>query len=348
MNRAIAIFAAGLLSASAALDAPVQAQSAPPTLSAAQQDALSKLQLSELWTLQTILTALPSPRPALLTELASYQQQQSQIQPPTPQQTRARQQLQYMLQQLSAQGKTVTGDIVGQANLLLQQGQGAKTQIAGMPLPQLPANLLDAVAANQGNADIYAFLALFQKYAQEMRNTAREQRSGTMEAQVQAMQDAAEKMKQAAAANMQQAQITGAMQIAAGMTQLGAAGAMGQAKPGQPQTAIKSPTANGAANGAAAGIGVPAKALTAQEKQQAIGSLATTQQSFAASMAGVEADKKKAEAAATTAQAQAQTAQQTQAQQQMQQMQEIIRDIQQKLQAIQQSQTAAAQAILRN
>ncbi|HEY4136080.1 MAG TPA: hypothetical protein VGO34_12795 [Alphaproteobacteria bacterium] len=205
--------------------------------------------------------------------------------------------------------------------------------------PQLPANLLDPAMASKATTDIYSVMVLMQQMAQQMRDQARTDRSATMDAQVQAIQDAAAKIQQAAAATMQQAQINGAMQIAAAAMQIGTTGpGMSQLKPGSQVLGKPQGTMAGAPT---------AKPLTPQEKQQALGAIGNAQQAFAANMAAAEADRTKAQAVAMAAQAQAQTAQQAQAQQMVQQMQDVIRDVQAKLQAIQQSQGEATRQLSR-
>lgn len=227
----------------------------------------------------------------------------------------------------------------------MAEGQAQIGGVAPPPLPS-PANLMDPRIAGQLSADIYSYMALFQKMADEQRKSARESRDVARESQVAAMQDAADKMKQAAAAAMQQAQVAGAMAIASGAITMGGAAQMqGGAQ------AVK-PGAQGPTKGAIADKGeplkAPTKALTPQEKQQAINAMAGVQQAFTANMAAADADKKKAEAAQQQALAQVVNAQQAQTQQMMQQMQDVIRDVQQKLQQIQQSQTATMQTIMRN
>jgi hypothetical protein len=221
----------------------------------------------------------------------------------------------------------------------------AQAQIGGVAPPALPspANLMDPRIAGQVSADIYSYMALFQKLADQQRASARESRDVARESQIAALQDAAEKMKQAAAANMQQAQVAGAMAIASGVISMGTVAQTQSGVPGksmQGQTTAKSQASDQ--------LKAPTKALTSQEKQQATGALANAQQVFAASMAAAETDKKKAEIAQMQAQAQVSNGQQAQMQQMMQQMQDVIRDIQQKLQAIQQSQAETTRQIMRN
>ena len=83
---------------------------------------------------------------------------------------------------------------------------------------------LSSLSDTQVTADIYAFMALFQKLAQQMRDTARTQRTTDLQAQVSSLQNAAEKMKDAAAQRLTAAIVQGAMQIAGGALQMGMSG----------------------------------------------------------------------------------------------------------------------------
>jgi hypothetical protein len=204
---------------------------------------------------------------------------------------------------------------------------GAQPQVGSVGVPPLPANLQNPMVASEVSTDIFAVMQLIQQSAQEQRKLARESRDVAREAQVSALESAADKMKQAAAAALQQAQVNGAMAMASGALSMGAGaiavlpGAAAQVKPNAPG-------------------GQFTKELTAQEKQQAIGSIVGAQQVFSASMAAAEADRKKAQAAGIAVQSQ----QQAQA---MQQMQTMLADAQQKLQAIMQAQNSTSQMLAR-
>ena len=70
-------------------------------------------------------------------------------------------------------------------------------------------------------ADIYSFMALFQKLAQTMRDTARTDRNTMLQTQVKALQDSANEMRSAAALRFAAGVVQGAMQLAGGVAQVG-------------------------------------------------------------------------------------------------------------------------------
>lgn len=77
--------------------------------------------------------------------------------------------------------------------------------------------------------DMYAVMALFQKMAQEMRNSAREVRGSEMQSQIGALKGAAQEIRDAAEERMKGAIVAGAMQIVGGAMSVGmgvAGGAM--------------------------------------------------------------------------------------------------------------------------
>ncbi len=80
---------------------------------------------------------------------------------------------------------------------------------------------LQALNDAQVGADIYAYMALFQQMAQQMRNTARTQRTTEMQAQVSALQNAAQEMKNAAAQRFIAALVSSGTQIVSGLVQMG-------------------------------------------------------------------------------------------------------------------------------
>jgi len=80
---------------------------------------------------------------------------------------------------------------------------------------------LGTLGDNQTSADIYSFMALFQKLAQEMRGSARIQRNADMQAQTASLQGAAAEMRSAAKSRFVGAVIQGSMQIAGGLAQAG-------------------------------------------------------------------------------------------------------------------------------
>lgn len=94
--------------------------------------------------------------------------------------------------------------------------------------PQAASNAasgLGKLDTDQVSADIYTFMALFQKLAQTMRDTARSQRDSEMRAQVASLQAAADQMRTAAGLRFANAIATGVGQMVGGMMQAGMAGA---------------------------------------------------------------------------------------------------------------------------
>src|SRR5690606_32229277 len=69
--------------------------------------------------------------------------------------------------------------------------------------------------------DIFAMMALFQEIAQEMRNAARTERQASMDAQVGALHQAADKIKEAAEARFKGALAQGISQIIGGAISVG-------------------------------------------------------------------------------------------------------------------------------
>ncbi len=91
------------------------------------------------------------------------------------------------------------------------------------PLTLAPTTMehLGSLGSNQISADIAGVMLLFQKLAQQMRDTARTQRTSDMQSQVTALQGAASKMKDAALSRFTAAVVQGAIQIASGAVQIG-------------------------------------------------------------------------------------------------------------------------------
>lgn len=78
-----------------------------------------------------------------------------------------------------------------------------------------------ASLSNYVGTDVHAMMALFQKLAQEMRDSARQLRNVEAQAQVQAELDAAQKIRDAAEQRMIGAIVSGSMQIAGGIGMAG-------------------------------------------------------------------------------------------------------------------------------
>lgn len=186
--------------------------------------------------------------------------------------------------------------------------------------------------------DIYSVMALFQRCAQEMRNTARDVRNSEMQAQVTGLMNAAQEIRNAAEDRLQQAIIQGSFQIAGGAASVGMGiaggiyGAQGISKGVTTQVGMelgnKASALSGMAQGAGtmiSGIGTVAGAFKEQE--------------------AAEHDARKAE---YEAQARVHEQGVQQANDLMQQMMDVIRDVRDKLGAIDQARNETNRAIARN
>lgn len=88
----------------------------------------------------------------------------------------------------------------------------------------LPAAGTLLVSQTQVMGDVYDFMQVFQKIAQQMRNTARTQRNSEMQAQVSTLQNAAQEMRNAAAERYKAAITQAIVQGISGAVQVGMAG----------------------------------------------------------------------------------------------------------------------------
>ncbi|MFC7552669.1 type III secretion system translocon subunit SctB [Pseudoroseomonas wenyumeiae] len=91
------------------------------------------------------------------------------------------------------------------------------------------ASMSQELSAQAASGDMYAYMAVFQKMAQDMRNTARENRANEWNAQVSALHDAAQEIRNAAEERFKGAVVSGAMQIAGGVMGLEGASIKGMA-----------------------------------------------------------------------------------------------------------------------
>lgn len=266
-------------------------------------------------------------------------------------------------------------------NDLLDAGRrlgGERREKAELPPPP-PSGKKEAADALAGlsnlgdtqvTADIFAFMALFQKLAQQMRDTARTQRTSEMQAQVSALQGAAEKMKEAAAERFNAAIVQGSMQIAGGIVQMGmstmsakesikgarmeadATKNLGQIKQMDKQGLLQ-PSSKTALTGAALDQQAAGKALGAkggmyqglgQGASGLLGGMGTMiSASYTQSADKLDADKMNLETQAKVHETAVQHANDT-----MQQMMDVIRDVRDKLQSIQQSAIETNRGIARN
>lgn len=237
-------------------------------------------------------------------------------------------------------------------------GSQGKLPTDGLPPPPEGVNSAKALAGladlsdTQVTADIYAFMALFQKLAQQMRDTARTQRSGEMQSQVSALQNAAEKMKDAAAHRLTGAIAQGAMQIAGGVAQAGFS------------AASISSTVKGAKLGAEADAMSPKAAALTGAKMDAAKFTATgqAQLNYSQASSGISAglggiigaafthkgDLADADKANLETQAKIHETSVQHANDLMQQMMDVIRDVRDKLQSIQQASVETNRGIARN
>jgi hypothetical protein len=99
--------------------------------------------------------------------------------------------------------------------LLKTPEQGDKQHISSTSMAMVGMGEQDV------GADMYAVMALFQKMAQEMRNSAREVRGAEMQSQITSLKDAAQNIRDAAQERMVGAIVSGSMQIVGGAMSLG-------------------------------------------------------------------------------------------------------------------------------
>jgi hypothetical protein len=181
---------------------------------------------------------------------------------------------------------------------------------------------LDGLGATDVAGDIYAVMALFQKMAQEQRNSAREVRNSELTAQVQSLNSAAQEIRNAAQDRFVGAVVAGSMQIAGGLVQAGLAGS----------SFGKGQVEAGALTGTGTGLG---------QAMSGIGSIANASMELKA--AGHDAKKAELEATAKVHESASQ-----QANDMMQQMMDVIRDVREKLGSIEQSRVETTRGIARN
>ena len=231
--------------------------------------------------------------------------------------------------------------------------------------------------------DIYAVMALFQKIAQEQRNTGRELRQAELQSQIGLLNSAAQEIREAAQDRFVGAVLQGAMQIAGGAMQiaggvasLGTLASAGGAKtPAESpssaswtkgQTPATPPPAGGPVIGANRGPAPPVETPVTPAGQGVRGmDLPTKAQAYAQlgsggsgitggiggmvsagmemSAAGHDARKAELESAAKVHEQGVQ-----QANDLMQQMMDVIRDVRDKLGAMEQSRVETTRGIARN
>lgn len=231
------------------------------------------------------------------------------------------------------------------------------------------SNSLSKLDGVDVTADIYSFMALFQKIAQSMRNTARTERSAALQGQVSSMQSAADQMKTTAALRFAASVVSGSMQIAGGVTQAGMSAASAAITiKGANMDAAGRNTLAGVDFGSQKGMGVTQQfdlktlgnnqvaqgagftahggALGAQA--QAASGIAGGLSSVVASSINYAADLSDAKKAQFDIAAKVQETAGQHANDMMQQMMDVIRDVRDKLQSIQQAAIETNRGIARN
>ena len=223
---------------------------------------------------------------------------------------------------------------------------------------------LGSLGDDQTSADITTFMALFQQLAQQMRNTARTQRSADMQAQVTALQGAAAQMKDAAQSRFIAAMIQGTAQVVGGLAQAGfsmlsarrslegiSKDAAGRADLNQAKTATPSERSILHKQGLAAmeeGKKFHAYAARHQSFSQASGGVVSGTATLFSTFYTREADEADARRSELEVQARVFETGVQHANDTMQQMMDVIRDVRDKLQSIQQSAIETNRSIARN
>ncbi len=227
---------------------------------------------------------------------------------------------------------------------------------------------LGSLGESQTSADIFGVMALFQKMAQQMRDTARTQRTSDMQAQVTALQGAASQMKDAAQSRFTAAVVQGAIQIASGAAQIGMSTySASQSIKGISQDAAGKGMLTEARQGGKlmgqtrqADLRASGKDLMAQgavskvtgEKLQSISQSLGSMSSGLGGMVGagltLQADLADARRSELEAQAKVFETGVQHANDTMQQMMDVIRDVRDKVQSMQQSAIETNRSISRN
>lgn len=238
------------------------------------------------------------------------------------------------------------------ANLPLTAGMAAPGDLDSSGAASASQNLAK-LTSDDVSADLYTFMALFAKLAQEMRGAAREQRTAEMQAQVSALTSAAEKMKEAAALKFAGAVVQGAMQIAGGAMQVGFS--MASAKNSVEGFKAETKGAQMIESGTKGGFAtqLQGKEMTALGGAQtgygqAANSMASGAGAIASASFGYAADLKEAEKTQLETQAKVHETAVQHANDMMQQMMDVIRDVREKLQSIQQAAVETNRGIARN
>jgi hypothetical protein len=197
-------------------------------------------------------------------------------------------------------------------------------------------NNLNKLNPENIQTDIYSFMAMFLKMSQTMRAAARQDRETSMQAQVNTLTDAANKIKEAADQRFSAAIVQGAFQIGSGLLTAG----MGFASMGMMK---------GAGSLSDRDFNVLSNKVTAMNSVgQGGGGILTGVGTMISAGYEQKAGVMDSDRAKLEAQAKIQEAGRDKANEMMQQMQDIIRDIRDKLSAIEQSSIEANRGIARN
>jgi hypothetical protein len=261
--------------------------------------------------------------------------------------------------------------------------KGASEETSGLPEPDpstkqsvgVTKMAMVGLGEQDVGTDMYAVMALFQKMAQEMRNSAREVRTTEMQSQVASLKGAAQEIRNAAQDRFVGAIVAGSMQIVGGAVSMGAgiAGGAMQIKAGaktMEAAKLDNQATNVAANNPGLSkadvkeIGAGLKSFSKMADAEAskltgrgaqftaigqggsgiaggVGSIVQAAQERKA--AGHEAKKAELEADAKVHESGVQHANDL-----MQQMMDVIRDVRDKLGSIEQSRVETTRGIARN
>lgn len=227
---------------------------------------------------------------------------------------------------------------------------------------------LGSLGENQISADMSNFMALFQQLAQNMRGTARTQRTVDMQSQVSALQGAAAEMKSAAKSRFTASMIQSGMQIFGGLAQAGlSTGAAYKTLQGNSLTASGKAKMADARNGGEFRTSAQTESIRADGNilktdganaktygdalngfSQAAGSLMNGAGGLVAAFYTLKADRHDAGRSELETQAKVFETGVQHSNDIMQQMMDVIRDVREKLQSMQQSGFETIRGISRN
>ncbi|KAB0602096.1 type III secretion system translocon subunit SctB [Castellaniella defragrans] len=223
---------------------------------------------------------------------------------------------------------TDAGRVAALVQSLLPEPSGSRSV-------EIPFRTLDPETAA---IDIYTVMAVFQKFAQEMRNQAREARNAALEADIASLKNAAQEIRNAAQERMQQAFVQGAFQLAGGFTSAGL-GVMG---------GLLGVASMGAGVSEVAGKQLGAWSKTFGDSAQGAGGMLGSGGTVGAAAFEQRAAEHDAQKARYDADARVHEQSMQQANEIMQHMMDVIRDIRDKISAIDQARSETNRSIARN